>query len=135
MTANISAILTNMTGAPNYVPPMSMHQLGRRAYRAGYDYETCITDDMRSGWLAAEGEATWAQRANGGSMDILTDLPTNATLADIRRRLTDANVAYMAEQAATAADHERLVALFRAAVAQGQRGLNEAAKGASNAQS
>lgn len=68
-------------------------------------------------------------------MDILTDLPTNATLADIRRRLTDANVAYMAEQAATAADHERLVALFRAAVAQGQRGLNEAAKGASNAQS
>lgn len=67
-------------------------------------------------------------------MDILTDLPAGATLADIRRRLADANVAYMAEQAATAADHERLADLLKAAVAQGQRGLNEAAKGVRNAQ-
>lgn len=127
--ATITAILTNMTGAPNYVPPVSMHQLGRRAYRAGWDYESCITDDMRSGWLAAEGDAAWAQRVNGGDMDILTDLPANATLTDIRRRLADANVAYMAEQAATAADHSRLAALLKAAAAQGQRGLNEAAEG------
>lgn len=128
--ATITAILTNMTGAPSYVPPVTMHQLGRQAYRAGWDYESCITDDMRSGWLAAEGDAAWAQRANGENMDILTDLPAGATLADIRRRLAAANIAYMEEQAATAADHERLAALLKAAVAQGQRGLNESAKGA-----
>lgn len=44
--ATITAILTNMTGAPSYVPPVSMHQLGRRAYRAGWDYEACITDAL-----------------------------------------------------------------------------------------
>lgn len=64
MTADtLTAILANIDAGPNYVPPVSLYTLGRRAYRAGLPYTDCVTDDMRSGWLSAEGDAGWVQRS------------------------------------------------------------------------
>lgn len=53
-------ILRQCVSAPNYTPPVTMYQLGRRAYRAGKPFDVCITDNMRRGWLAAEGAGAWA---------------------------------------------------------------------------
>lgn len=68
MTADtLTDILRNIDTGPSYVPPVSAYTLGRKAYRAGLPYTDCVTDDMRSGWLAAEGDAGWLQR--GGNYD------------------------------------------------------------------
>lgn len=51
--AQIVRILHQCVSAPNYTPPVTMYQLGRRAYRAGKPESICINDEMRRGWQAA----------------------------------------------------------------------------------
>lgn len=64
MTADtLTAILANISSGPNYVPPFSTYTLGRKAHRAGLPYSICVCDEMRSGWLASEGDAGWLQRS------------------------------------------------------------------------
>lgn len=46
-------ILRQCITATNYTPPVTMYQLGRRAYRAGKPESVCINDEMRRGWQAA----------------------------------------------------------------------------------
>lgn len=73
MTADtLTAILANIDAGPNYVPPLSLYVLGRKAHRAGLPYSACLSDDMRSGWLAAEGDTDWAQRSGRERMGVDT---------------------------------------------------------------
>lgn len=51
--AQIVRILHQCVSAPSYTPPVTMYQLGRRAYRAGKPESVCINDEMRRGWQAA----------------------------------------------------------------------------------
>lgn len=51
--AQIVRILRQCVTAPSYTPPVTMYQLGRRAYRAGKPESVCINDEMRRGWQAA----------------------------------------------------------------------------------
>lgn len=53
--------------------------------------------------------------------DKLSDLPANASLDDLRRRLELANARYLAQHAATLEDHERLVALVGELVIEARR--------------
>lgn len=65
---------------------------------------------------------------------ILSGLPADATLDDIRRRLELANARYLAQHAATLADHERLVQMLGELVIESYKEQWEVMKGERNAQ-
>lgn len=63
---------------------------------------------------------------------ILTNLPADATLDDVRRRLELVNARYLAQHGATQADHERLVQRLGELVIEARREQWEVMKGERN---
>ncbi len=62
MTTQTLQIVVKQMQSPNFVCPISDYAIGRAMYRNGYGIEECTTDDMASGWLAAEAaceDAYW----------------------------------------------------------------------------
>jgi len=63
---SVQQMLSQCKTNPNYVPPISMYSLGKRAFRNGLDLSDCITPKMRQGWNDAFDAAMEAEFAAGG---------------------------------------------------------------------
>ena len=63
---SVQQMLSQCNTSPNYVPPISMYRLGKRAFANGLDLSDCITPEMRRGWNDAFDAAMAAEFNNGG---------------------------------------------------------------------
>ena len=63
---SIQQMLAERATNKNFVPPISDYDLGKRMFYSAIAFERCTSDDMRSGWLAAESRTLGAIYADAG---------------------------------------------------------------------
>lgn len=63
---SIQQMLAEKAVNPNFVPPISDYQIGKRMFYNAIAFAECTSDDMRSGWLAAESRTLGAIYAEDG---------------------------------------------------------------------
>jgi hypothetical protein len=51
---SVQEMLAQKAANPNFVPPISDYRIGKRMFYNAIAFDQCTSDDMRSGWLAAE---------------------------------------------------------------------------------
>lgn len=51
---SIQQMLAERQANKNFVPPISDFRIGKRMFYNCIPFDQCTSDDMRSGWLAAE---------------------------------------------------------------------------------
>ena len=63
---SVQEMLAQKATHRNFVPPISDFRIGKRMFYNCIPFDQCTSDDMRSGWLAAEGRTLAAIYADGG---------------------------------------------------------------------
>lgn len=63
---SIQQMLAERQANKNFVPPISDYRIGKRMFYNCIPFDQCTSDDMRSGWLAAESRTLGAIYADGG---------------------------------------------------------------------
>lgn len=63
---SIQQMLAERAINPNFVPPISDYRIGKRMFYSAIAFASCTSDDMRSGWLAAQNSTLGAIYADDG---------------------------------------------------------------------
>ena len=63
---SIPQMLAERQTSKNFVAPLTDYQIGKRMFYNAISFNDCTTDEMRNGWLAAEGRTLGAIFAQGG---------------------------------------------------------------------
>lgn len=63
---SVQQMLAERAVNPNFVPPIDDYAIGKRMFYSALAYECCTSDEMRSGWLAAESRTLGAIYADAG---------------------------------------------------------------------